>query len=227
MSGAPLRGRENDRRAVRLRHADDDRRARPDGRDVVHSLGRAAVKTAFDEIREDEYSVAHEAAQLGLLLTNRVEEHEHLRAANIAYIFRDDEIRRQGRVVAGEAFLVERILQSERRWSRVVKWAVLRILGTTELPDFLILIDRNIWSGYGDEEKLALVDHELSHCWFATEDDGVTQKFHRDGSPWWAIRGHDLEAFCGEVVRNGLWSEDLRAMARVIIDRLSRESQAV
>lgn len=177
---------------------------------------------AFDEIREDEYSVANEAAQLGLLLTNKVEAHAHLQAANIGYIFRDDELKRHGRVIAAEAILVERILQSEKRYSRIVKWAVLRILGATELPDFLILIDRNIWEGMDVEQRLALIDHELSHCWYETVDgDGVTQKFHRDGSPWWAIRGHDLEEFCGVVERNGLWSEDLRAMARVIVDSLT------
>jgi hypothetical protein len=72
------------------------------------------------------------------------------------------------------------------------------------------------------DARMALVDHELSHCWFATVDnDGVTQKFHQDGSPWWTIRGHDLEEFCGVVERHGLWSEDLRAMARVIVDSLS------
>jgi hypothetical protein len=180
------------------------------------------TKSAFDEIREDEYAYANDAAQLGMLLVNKVEEHAHLHAANIGYIFRDDELTRHGKVIAAEAILVERILQSEKRYGRLVKWAVLRILGATELPDFLILIDRNIWSGMDLDAQMALIDHELSHCWFASVDhDGVTQKFHQDGSPWWAIRGHDVEEFCGVVARNGVWNEDLRAMARVMIDSLT------
>jgi hypothetical protein len=186
------------------------------------------MKTAFDDIRLDEYSVASDAAQLGLLLTNRVEEHAHLQDANIGYVFRDDELRRRGKVIAAEAILVERILQSEKRYGRIVKWALLHhILKVEELPDFLVLIDRNIWSGMEPDAKLALIDHELSHCFFQTEDDGETPKLTEDGRYRWTIRGHDVEEFCGVVARNGLWNEDLRNMARVIVENLSASAEAV
>ena len=109
-----------------------------------------------------------------------------------------------------------------------MKWALQHhILKTETLPDFLILIDRNIWQGYSAEEKLALIDHELSHCSFLTEDDGVTPKFTRDGMYQWTIRGHDVECFMGEIVRNGLWTEELRDMARVIIDNLAATAEVV
>jgi hypothetical protein len=182
---------------------------------------------AFNEIRADEYSEADEARQLGELLIEKVPEHAHLQMATIGYIFRDDELRRQGKVKWAEAILSERILQSEKRWGRLVKWAILRILPQfgEVVPDFVILIDRNIWSGLDDDAKFALVDHELSHCFYATLDDGETQKFHQDGSPWWAIRGHDVEDFEGVVERNGLWSEELRSMARTIINRLATERE--
>jgi hypothetical protein len=182
--------------------------------------------SAFDEIRPDEYSEATEARELGAMLIERVAEHAHLGDALIGYIFRDDELRRHGKVTYAEAILVERVLQSDKRWGRLVKWAILRILpdfGETP-PDFLILIDRNIWEGMDIEAKVALIDHELLHASFATEDDGVTQKFHQDGTPWWAIRGHDLEAFAGEVTRNGLWNEDLANFARAVVDRLADEA---
>lgn len=181
---------------------------------------------AFDEIRPDEYSEAVDARELGTILIEQVEQHAHLQAGVVGYIFRDDELKRHGKVKWAEAILVERILQSEKRWSRVVKWAILRILDAEQLPDFLILIDRNIWQGLDADQKLALVDHELSHMAQATEDDGETPKFHKDGSPVWTIRGHDLEEFCGVVERRGLWSEDLREMARAIIDRLASERPA-
>lgn len=186
------------------------------------------MKTAFDEIRLEEYSSATEAAQLGLLLTNKVEEHAHLRDASIGYAFRDDELRRRGKTIVAEAIHVDRILQSEKRYGRIVKWALLHhILKVEALPDFLILIDRNIWEGMDPEAKLALIDHELMHCSFMTEDDGETPKLTEDGRYRWTIRGHDLEAFCGEVARNGLWTEDLRNMARVIIDNLAQNAEAV
>lgn len=185
------------------------------------------MKFAFDEIRADEYSVAHDACQLGMLLINKVPEHEHLQSAVVAFIFRDDELRSRGRVVAAEAILVERILQSERRYSRLVKWAIGRILGTETMPDFIVLIDRNIWGGLDLDERLALIDHELMHCAFQTEDDGVTQKFTRDGSPKWRIRGHDVEEFTSVIGRNGLWNDELREMARVMIDHLTETAQEV
>lgn len=180
------------------------------------------TRTAFDELRPDEYTVATEAAQLGLLLINKVAEHAHLQAANIGYVFRDDELRRHGQPIAAEAIMVDRILQSEKRYGRMVKWTLQHhILKTEELPDFLVLIDRNIWGGYDAEERLALMDHELSHCWYETEEDGETQKFAKDGSPKWAIRGHDVEEFCGVVARRGLWNPALVEMARTMINNLS------
>lgn len=186
------------------------------------------MKTAFDEIRLEEYSPAFEAAQLGMLLINRIEEHSHLRDASVGYAFRDDELRRQGRTIYAEAILVERILQSEKRYGRIVRWALLHhILKVEALPDFLVLIDRNIWEGMDPESKLALIDHELMHCWFMTEDDGETPKLTESGCYRWTIRGHDVEEFCGVIQRNGLWNPELVAMARVMIDSLSTASQAV
>lgn len=182
------------------------------------------MKLAFDDIRPDEYAEAEEARQLGEMLIERVDDHVHLQQATVGYMFRDDELRRRGDVIHAEAILVERILQSEKRYARIVKWAILRILKLDELPHFLILIDRNIWEGYSIEEKVALIDHELSHCDQDREEDGETTKLHKDGTPCWRIRGHDLEEFCGVVARNGLWNERLVDMARVIVDRLSDDA---
>jgi hypothetical protein len=152
------------------------------------------MRTAFDDIRLEEYSVATEAAQLGLLLINKVEQHAHLRDASVGYAFRDDELRRRGKVIVAEAILVERILQSEKRYARIVKWALLHhILKVEELPDFLVLIDRNIWSGMEPDAKLALIDHELSHCFFQTEDDGETPKLTEDGRYRGVLRGGRAE----------------------------------
>lgn len=184
------------------------------------------MKLAFDEIRRDEYSPAPEAQQLGMLLINTVEDHGHLQGATVACMFRDDEITRHGRVTVAEAILVARILQSDRRWSRFVKWGIQQALGMTELPTFLILIDRNIWAGYSPEEKLALVDHELSHCSQQIDPETGMPKFNQQtGEPMWAIRAHDLEEFCGVVDRRGLWNADLVAMARSIVNALSRNAK--
>lgn len=181
--------------------------------------------SAFDEIRDDEYSEAADAKELGALLIERVTEHSHLQDATIGYMFRDDELTRHGKVTVAEAILVERILPSDKRWSRLVKWSIQHhVLKTATLPDFLILIDANIWEGLDPGQKLALVDHELSHASQAKDENG-SPKFHKDGRPVWSIRGHDVEEFCGVVERNGLWSDDLVTFARAIVDRLASEEQ--
>lgn len=185
------------------------------------------MKLAFDEIRPDEYTEAEEARDIGSVLIERISEHAHLEDATIGYIFRDDELRRRGKVIAAEAILVERILQADKRYGRIVRWAILRVLPAFETypPDFLILIDRNIWEGMDQSQRIALVDHELSHCAQAVGEDGETSKFTREGMPVWTIKGHDLEEFCGVIERNGLWNEELANVARVIIDRLSDEAK--
>lgn len=183
------------------------------------------MRLAFNEIRDDEYTEATEARELGTLLIETVTDHEHLQMATVGYVFRDDEIRRHGKVVVAEAILCERILQADKRWGRMVKWTIQRILGV-ELPTFLVLIDRNLWEGYDADQRLALVDHELRHCAQAVEDDGETPKFTKDGDPVWTIKGHDLEAFCGEVTFSGLWTPELLDMAIAIGNRLASERES-
>jgi hypothetical protein len=62
--------------------------------------------------------------------------------------------------------------------------------------DFIIWISEEAWSAYGEEQRIALIDHELSHC---TTDD--------NGAP--ALRGHDIEEFSIIISRYGLWNPRL------------------
>jgi len=117
------------------------------------------MRNAFTEILEDEYSEAFDAAQLGLLLTNTVDGHAHLQDAVIAYLFRDQELKRGGKVEWASCTLWPPGSGAMRTWGRLLEWAVKHITGLE--PDFVILIDRNIWSGLDARQKLALVDHEL------------------------------------------------------------------
>lgn len=114
---------------------------------------------AFEEIREDEYAVAHEAAQLGLLLINKLEDHAHLRDAQVGYLFRDDEVTEKGKVVFASCHLPRLQGAGAKYFGRFLEWNLCRILGFQ--PDFVILIDRNIWAGLDARQKLALIDHEL------------------------------------------------------------------
>lgn len=69
-------------------------------------------------------------------------------------------------------------------------------------PDFLITLYAPLLAKITDRDFCAIVEHELYHCAHATTSDG-TPRFHRDGSPIFGIRGHDVEEFTGVVRRYG------------------------
>ena len=175
----------------------------------------------YDEIRSDEYETATEAAQLGLLLVNTVDEHSHLRAdsCRLAYLFRDEEVARGGKTVWASAHLVASRPPAGRYWSRFIRWSLVNILGYE--PTFLVLIDRNIWAGLDARQKLALIDHELMHCSQATDQMGEPRYNQVTGDPIWALREHDIEEFDSIVTRHGLWKQDLVDSAKVIIEALN------
>lgn len=68
--------------------------------------------------------------------------------------------------------------------------------------DFLIWIDEEIWSELGDEQRKALIDHELCHCRYNL----VEQKGE--------IVGHDVEEFNSIIERYGAWNADLVEFSR-------------
>jgi len=74
-------------------------------------------------------------------------------------------------------------------------------------PFFCIVISEPIWTDLTNNQRLALLDHELCHCW-AEED--------KEGAVKLTILGHDLEEFGSIVERYGLWREDVKLMARSI-----------
>lgn len=71
--------------------------------------------------------------------------------------------------------------------------------------DFVITLNWSTWVVLSDEQKEALVDHELTHCVYKDSRSG-------DIAP--AVRQHDLEEFREIVDRHGLWSPGVKAMAR-------------
>lgn len=131
-------------------------------------------------------------------------EHQHLKdgEAIIDYLLRNQEKTRQGRRILGTAYLPS--VQGDL--SDCFDWMLARLLGRT--PDFLITLDRAFWMTASSREKEILVYHELKHC-AQKHDMYGAPKFHRDGSPWWAIRGHDVEEFADTIRRYGAWTSEL------------------
>lgn len=108
--------------------------------------------------------------------------HQELAPASIAYLFRE-KMKKRGRVGLGKA----------KKASPTV----------SHLTGFDLLVEFNWsqWTLLTPEQRIALVDHELSH--FARAEDA------EDGNSW-ALVSHDVEEFSGIVRRWGLWLPDLR-----------------
>lgn len=130
--------------------------------------------------KDESYLEARPPAELADVLM-RAGLHEHLVNAKIAYVWRKDQ-RSAGRVRLGKASKASSKIQFLTGY------------------DFIIEFNWTAWRDVlrRDEQRVAIVDHELCHC--ARDDE--TGK--------WTIRHHDVEEF-GEIVRRwGLWKEDLR-----------------
>jgi hypothetical protein len=83
--------------------------------------------------------------------------------------------------------------------------------------DFVILLRRAFWKDdrVTDEQRRALLDHELCHCARATTKGGDPAVDER-GRPVWRIRKHDIEEFSEVVDRHGMWSRDLENLAAAL-----------
>ncbi len=150
----------------------------------------------------------------------------------IEYLFRDDEPRKDGQKIWGQArkvgglnaFLatVEEGKPAEpelidcrpckgRGTQKGAPCAHCKGKGVVEKPDdsgappfFVLLITAAIWADLSEEHRRALVDHELCHMGACMDREGKTKLY---------IIGHDLEEFCVIVDRYGLWRRSVEDFA--------------
>lgn len=111
--------------------------------------------------------------------------HPWLKNARIAVVLREGEPPKSGgKRTLGAASLVD---------------AKTRALASEEY-DFFIWLCEEWWADARDEERRALLDHELCHCW---------------GEPLaWKMRDHDITEFTAIVQRHGLWYAALESFVR-------------
>lgn len=72
--------------------------------------------------------------------------------------------------------------------------------------DFRITISGNWWAVLSDEQKKALVYHELCHCYM------------KDGKP--TLVKHEFEGFLSELRHCGAWAADLKAVQEILAPQL-------
>ncbi|MCU1356411.1 MAG: hypothetical protein JWM89_1829 [Acidimicrobiales bacterium] len=161
---------------------------------------------------------AHEVESIAEPLIE--DHHRHLIGWRIEYLFRDKATSKNGKDVLGTARIIKgRTAFLARSNSIEVVGETGEILSSTaesskpvEPPPFFVIeIALDTWGidvedegrwGLSDEQRVALVDHELHHC-----------QVDEDGRPY--MRPHDIEEFDEILARYGPWKSDVRRFVEI------------
>lgn len=105
--------------------------------------------------------------------------HPILKAARIAFVFREKAQKQGDRYILGQCAKVPEKFQPYLAY------------------DYVIWLSEDDYSGMDDLRREALIDHELCHCKFSVQ------------SGTWGIRPHDIQEFAAVIERHGVWSHDV------------------
>lgn len=140
------------------------------------------------------------------------EDHAHLRAADIGFLWTNVENIRRERRILGTCQLAQ---PSGEKWSAAAREVqIARWFGG--IPDFLITLDAPAAADMDDVQFMALVEHELYHAGQAKDKFGGPAFSKATGKPLWAMRAHDVEEFVGVVERYGATSAALARMVNAV-----------
>lgn len=135
-------------------------------------------------------------------------DHNHLQEADIGALWTNCDNSRNMRAVLGQAELMPPMAMGKWQRARAIQqideWFDV-------MPDFLLTFSAPAAAGMDDPSFCALVEHELYHCSTKLDLFGMP-KFKQDGTPAFAIRGHDVEEFVGVVARYGAEAAGVSAM---------------
>lgn len=84
--------------------------------------------------------------------------------------------------------------------------------------DFIILLNQAFWTALmvTDEQRQALLDHELCHAAVRYDEATGDPFVDESGRVVFRIRKHDLEEFSDIAERYGYWKRDLEAFAQAL-----------
>ncbi len=140
------------------------------------------------------------------------ERYEHLANAHLACLWTNIPNSRNMRTVLAQAEIMPPMAmgkwQKARAAHQIEEWF-------GEMPDFLLTFDAGFASVTDDATFCAVVEHEMHHCGRALDQYGQP-RFHQDGSPMFAIQGHDCEEFVGVVERYGATATDMERMKEAL-----------
>lgn len=135
-------------------------------------------------------------------------EHAHLRDADLGVLWTNCDNSKQMRAVIGQAELMPPMAMGKWQRARAIQQVEEWFDG---MPDFLLTFSAPAAAGMDDASFCALVEHELYHCGTKLDEFGMP-KFKQDGTPAFAMRGHDVEEFVGVVARYGAEAAGVSAM---------------
>ena len=81
--------------------------------------------------------------------------------------------------------------------------------------DLILLLNKEQWRIFNEEQRAALVDHELCHADEATDPNGEPKEDAK-GRKIYRMRKHDIEEFAAVVRRHGMWKADLSVFAEAM-----------
>ena len=84
--------------------------------------------------------------------------------------------------------------------------------------DFLILLNKEVWTRLDKKQQKALLDHELFHAAPAYDKHGTHKKDER-GRYCFRTRRHQLEEFNAIVARHGAYLPDIEELEKIFLKR--------
>lgn len=135
-------------------------------------------------------------------------DHLHLLGADVLFLWASYDERRDGRSVVGTAELNRK---QDARWTQGRLEAAFREWNEGSAPDFVVTLSVPFFAKATPLQACAVVEHELYHCGQKV-DRYDCPEYNADGSPKYAMRGHDVEEFIGVAARYGAYSPALRQL---------------
>lgn len=136
-------------------------------------------------------------------------DHQHLQLAKIGVVWTTVFNNRQQRTVLATCETTKQVMggawKKARAEQQLEDWF-------GDLPDFLITLFAPALGEFDDRSFCAVIEHELYHA--AQDIKDGSPRFHRDGTPFFAIKNHDVEEFFGVAARYGL-PKDLKALVEL------------
>jgi hypothetical protein len=132
-----------------------------------------------------------------------VAEHEHLKDVRIEYLMSQSPIIKAQKQVIGAVHLPT----VQGKLKNLFEMLLAQFFDG--MPEFLMIIDADWWGAANENEREALVWHELCHIKQERDKNGDLA-FDKEGNPKFGLVEHDVTAFNSEVARYGAWSPDLQ-----------------